>query len=380
MVDERVHRAEFAGNPVGTRSWRSSSSPIVELSAMTRTLKVALALILLCQTHLWAHPLDEATLQIDLAENQAKVVMRLPGEGLKFADDNGDGLIHIEEIRAHRRELKKELRERFQLLGDGVPGRIVLVPAGDVPSQSHIELALQVQWHRPPSELDIHFSKFDWSYEDPPSCLGTLVGGGFAESFIFDQEHTEFKVAHEASVTSVGSFVKLGLKHILEGYDHLLFVLTLLLAGGGLWEVFKMVTSFTVAHSLTLGLAVLGYINLPGFIVEPIIALSIVYAAAENWRQPEPEKRWILAGAFGLIHGLGFAGILADLNLSGVGALKPLLGFNLGVEIGQILVVVLLYPVLSAVVNTKNWRKIQLGGSAICAAVGLYWVVQRVFG
>ncbi len=347
---------------------------------MKKLLKPALLLLLLCLSSSWAHPLDEATLQVDLVENIAKVVLRLPGEGLKFADDNGDGLIHIDEIRAHRREIEKELRERFKLLGDGLPGKVLLVPAGDVPSQSHVEVAFEVQWAKPPTEIEIDYTKFDWAYQDPPSCLGTLVGGGFAESFIFDEQHTQYKVAQKASVTSVGSFFKLGLKHILEGYDHLLFLLTLLLAGGGLWEVVKMVTSFTVAHSLTLALAVLGFVNLPGSIVEPLIALSIVYAAAENWRQPEAERRWILAGTFGLIHGLGFAGILADLNLSGVGATRPLLGFNLGVEAGQILVVLLLYPVLSAVINTKNWRKVQLVGSGVCAALGAYWFVQRVFG
>ena len=178
----------------------------------------------------------------------------------------------------------------------------------------------------------------------------------------------------------MGSFFRLGLEHIITGYDHLLFLLTLLLAGGSLWVVTKMVTAFTLAHSLTLGLAVLGYLSLPGALVEPIIALSITWAAAENYRNPEPENRWILAGLFGLIHGLGFAGVLAELNLTGTSALNPLLGFNLGVEAGQMLGVVLVFPMLVAFRGHKHWRKIQLAGSAICGAMGLYWFLTRLFG
>ena len=134
-------------------------------------------------------------------------------------------------------------------------------------------------------------------------------------------------------------FLRLGVGHILTGYDHILFLMSLLVVGGGLRELWKIVTAFTLAHSVTLSLAVLNIVTLPSVWVERAIALSLIYVAVENIVRRRMNHRWQLTFAFGLIHGLGFAGILQELNVSTVNLPLVLTSFNLGVEIGQLVII-----------------------------------------
>ena len=154
--------------------------------------------------------------------------------------------------------------------------------------------------------------------------------------------------ARAAAPHTFRRFFLLGVGHILTGYDHLAFLLALLLAGGRLRSVAKIVTSFTAAHSVTLALATLNVVNLPPSIAEPMIAASIVYVGLENVLRPGARRRWLLTFAFGLIHGFGFATALRELGLGapGTGAAVPLLSFNLGVECGQLSVVAVVLPLV----------------------------------
>lgn len=180
--------------------------------------------------------------------------------------------------------------------------------------------------------------------------------------------------------TSFGRFLPLGIEHILFGYDHLLFLFALLLTVKNFGEIAKIVTSFTIAHSITLSLATLNIIRVSPGIVEPLIALSIVFVGLENLFRREQSGRWLLVYAFGLIHGFGFASALQEIGVgTGFGVALPLLSFNVGVEIGQIAVVLLLLPVL--------W-KLQKGtfylsrfvpiGSAVVTLAGIYWLIERI--
>jgi hypothetical protein len=147
--------------------------------------------------------------------------------------------------------------------------------------------------------------------------------------------------------SSAFAFLRLGVGHILTGYDHLLFLFALLLRGGRLRSLLGIVTAFTIAHSITLALAILGVVVIPPAIVEPVIALSIAYVALENIvRERASSGRWLVSFVFGLVHGFGFAGALLELGLPPGGILGSLLFFNLGVEAGQALVVAALFPAL----------------------------------
>jgi hydrogenase/urease accessory protein HupE len=182
---------------------------------------------------------------------------------------------------------------------------------------------------------------------------------------------------------SVARFLEMGIKHILNGYDHILFLLALLVVTRRFAPAVKIITSFTVAHSLSLGLATMNVLPLPGRIVEPLIAASIVYVGIENLIRGEQLKgRWLLAFAFGLIHGCGFASALRDLGvgMDGRGIALPLLSFNLGVELGQMGLAAVALPLFWQLRN----RPILISNcvpaaSIVVVLLGAYWFVERVW-
>lgn len=189
-------------------------------------------------------------------------------------------------------------------------------------------------------------------------------------------------------------FVGEGMRHISVGLDHLLFLASLLMVavwqrqgagwapraqGAAAWlEALRLVSAFTLAHSLTLGLAAAGVLAPPTRWVESLIALSVLLAALDNLRPFVPGPRWAMAGLFGLVHGFGFAGPLQDLGLRGFDLALPLLGFNLGVELGQLLLVALLLPLATWLRGAAFYRKGVVGaGSAAIALVALVWLAER---
>jgi hydrogenase/urease accessory protein HupE len=182
----------------------------------------------------------------------------------------------------------------------------------------------------------------------------------------------------------VRSFVKEGVGHIFLGLDHICFVVGLLLLGGTLRQLLKVVTSFTLAHSITLCLAATGVWTPPGRLIEPLIALSIVAIGLDNLlsKPGERDVRAALALLFGLIHGFGFAGALADLGLPRQHLPLALGAFNVGVETGQATIVLLLAPVLSYL--GRRWpkarRKVLIGGSVALSMLGSLWFVERILG
>ena len=180
-------------------------------------------------------------------------------------------------------------------------------------------------------------------------------------------------------------FLRLGVEHILSGADHLLFLLALLVVCRRFRTVAILVTCFSVAHSLTLLLATSGVLQLSPRVIEPLIALTIVLVGLENlYLGEEPEGRWVTRWlatfAFGLIHGLGFAGALQKLGLGtrGTSLLSPLLAFNLGVELGQLAVACVVLAALVWLRRHPRWSKIPRIVSVGIIAVGLFWLVQRL--
>lgn len=182
------------------------------------------------------------------------------------------------------------------------------------------------------------------------------------------------------------TYLQLGIEHILTGIDHLLFVLALLIITGPTWQLVKTVTAFTVAHSITLALATLGFVHVPSRPVEAVIALSIVFVAAEILRMRRGQAGlaarapWIVAFTFGLLHGFGFAGALSEVGLPEGHIPVALFFFNVGVEIGQLLFV---GAVLTLVFALKRIRSVYPGWTELIPAytigtVAMFWVIQRV--
>ncbi|WP_168412981.1 HupE/UreJ family protein [Bacillus salacetis] len=181
--------------------------------------------------------------------------------------------------------------------------------------------------------------------------------------------------------TGFADYLVLGMKHIWGGIDHLLFIVGLLLMRASVKDYVKILTAFTLGHSLTLGLAAMKILIIPPSIIEPLIALSIVYVAVENiWARKRGEEglkwRWLVVLLFGFIHGFGFADFLAG-KLEGSFAM-PLFSFNLGVEIGQIAVLSVLFPVICYMRKLRYQTQIMYSASALVSLCGLYWLIERI--
>lgn len=176
-------------------------------------------------------------------------------------------------------------------------------------------------------------------------------------------------------MNTMWEYLKLGVEHIWTGYDHLLFVAALVLLKQPLMNYIKILTAFTLGHSITLAIAALDILRLPASIIEPLIALSIVYVAIENIWIKKLKWRWLLALGFGLIHGFGFAQVLQ--GTLGDYYILSLFSFNLGVEIGQLIVAAVLLPLLILVSRRKWYRQAAYSVSGVIAVIGLYWLIER---
>jgi hydrogenase/urease accessory protein HupE len=174
------------------------------------------------------------------------------------------------------------------------------------------------------------------------------------------------------------TYFVLGVKHILEGYDHLLFLFSLLLVSATIGSSVKLVTGFTIAHSITLLLTASGYLPVTPAWVETFIAASICYVAIENMVRKNMNNRWVVTFLFGLVHGMGFAGALSETGLPTVHFIKSLLSFNLGIEFGQVGIIFVVLPLLLTL-RQYNWFPRLCGGlSCVILLIACYWLVERV--
>ncbi|MEO5929383.1 MAG: HupE/UreJ family protein [Candidatus Kapaibacterium sp.] len=179
------------------------------------------------------------------------------------------------------------------------------------------------------------------------------------------------------------AFLKIGFEHIIGGYDHLLFLIALVIVTRTWRSLLSVISAFTIAHSTTLILSALGIISLAPIITESLIAASITYVAIENIVRKNYEGRWIIAGMFGLIHGAGFSGHLTNIlknSLEGGAIWSPLIGFNVGIELGQMLVISLLYPFIWWMRKAGKEEVLIPEISRVIAAIGGVLVVGRIFG
>ncbi len=210
--------------------------------------------------------------------------------------------------------------------------------------------------------------KFLWKGDENP-----VIFSRFEPDYLFD---TGYRVP---ALEQFREYLWLGMTHIFLGYDHVMFLIALLFVKH-FRELVKIITAFSVAHTLTLALAALGVVALPSRLVESAIAASIIYVAAENiWADPEQTHRWKLTFAFGLVHGFGFASVLRELGLPSEGVVRSLLAFNLGVELGQLIIAAACWPVLLWVGRQPWANRVRVVTSALLLACGAAWLVERAF-
>ncbi|WP_422002164.1 HupE/UreJ family protein [Reyranella sp.] len=270
---------------------------------------------------------------------------------------------------------------RFSIGGEAcAPGPIAVRGAGTGDGKVVLDMALSCpkasgplvivdDW---PEVLGAHFQ----------TVLSLRVAGRPSHEFVFVEDRRRATVdlaGADAAPSGFPGFVALGVEHIVGGIDHLLFLLALLAVVRSVWQTVKIVTAFTLAHSVTLSLAALGLVEVPSAIVEPLIAASIVWVALENLFAPQTVgRRWLVAALFGLVHGLGFASALTDLDLSRAAMVQALLGFNIGVELGQLAFVAVVLPPLAWASRPGRLARLPQALSAVVAVMGAVWLVERV--
>ena len=314
-------------------------------------------------------------------------------------DANSDGEITWGELRTRHADIASYVLARLAILGDGKPCSIR--PSAHLVDEhsdgAYEVLRFEAECEGASDSLQVRYQLFfdlDATHKgllrlETPQ--GTLTG-------VFSQERPvqQFELKHASGLAQFFSFGREGVWHIWIGIDHILFILSLLLPSvlvigarasrwepvrafaPAFWDVFRVVTSFTVAHSITLSLAALSVISLPSRLVESTIAASVALAALNNLRPVVTSRRWVVAFAFGLIHGFGFASVLTDLGLPRGSLLLALVGFNLGVEAGQLAIVSAFLPL--AYTLRASWiyqRLLMTGGSLVVTAIALVWLIER---
>ena len=306
-----------------------------------------------------------------------------------LADETGIG----RSSRPDYQPLLRAISEQIQLSNNGQPcqaGPGQIAPAATASASISITALVDFVCAEEVQTLKI-YDQLPAVLGDQLHTLARIEWSEGAQQFVFSSETPEFSLTVNAASPAIsatletqgaGYFFTLGITHILTGYDHLLFLLALLLGGGGLLTLLKIVTAFTVAHSITLAMAVLGVVNLPSHWVEAAIAASIAFVAAENLLARRAiTQRWIISFLFGLVHGFGFSSILRELGLPQDNLLLALLNFNLGVETGQaavVIAVVLVISLLSKVSADATKHRYSTALSSFVLAIGLGLFVERL--
>jgi hydrogenase/urease accessory protein HupE len=273
---------------------------------------------------------------------------------------------------------------RLQIAGDGRPLSGDWLQPEILPERQSIRFHLRYAVPAMPGVVAVSTVMFPY---DPvhQTFVNVYEADTLTSQIILDINHTNteyFAGTRQGVFAVVRKFIPAGIHHILIGPDHLLFLVGLLLLGGSIQRLAMVVTSFTIAHSVTLSLAALNLVTPPARIIEPAIALSIVYVGADNLlaRGGRDVRAWI-AFAFGFIHGFGFANVLREMELPGRALGWSLFSFNFGVEIGQLLVVVTVAVLFAVLRSRSEWarRRLVFAGSIVVIAAGAFWFIQRVF-
>jgi hypothetical protein len=344
----------------------------------------ALAL-LLCSSAALAHDADVIYVQLQPVDGGVAEVATLTAQTLALlapVDADRDGLVTPAELEARRDGIEAGVWAQMPLQSGGAPCKLA-PPSEAVLHATFVELRARFECPAP-GELKQNFQVLSVLPGGYRVVLGSRLKGEAGQQFAEGHRQTVIVGAEPPSrVSSFFGWLHLGVFHVLSGLDHVAFLIALLLVGGSVRRLLLLVTAFTVAHSITLGAAALEVIPLGESAVrwvEAAIALSIIWVAAENLILKTHRHRPVLTFVFGLVHGFGFAAVLRDYGLA-EGVATGLLGFNLGVEVGQGALVLALYPLVRWLHRRPRVAQITVKvASAAIGVVGAWWLVERVAG
>jgi len=364
--------------------------------------RLVLVLCMLCASVAQAHKPSDSYLALTVAGSDVTGQWDIALRDLDVAiglDQDGNGELTWDEVRARHDAIAAYVLARLKLSSGGAacPLKVTQHLLDNHSDGAYAVLRLQASCAAGVTLLDADY-RLLFDIDPQHKGLLRLTSEGQTSTAIFtpDSPVQQLHVADASRWRQFADYVKHGVWHIWIGFDHILFLLSLLLPAVLLYtasgwqgrdtfrssfiEVLKVVTAFTLAHSVTLTLAAMGVIALPSRVVEAAIAASVVLAALNNIWPVFERRRAVVAFVFGLIHGFGFASVLLDLGLPKTSLLLSLVGFNFGVELGQLAIVAVFLPLAFAARRTVAYRKVVLlGGSVLITLIALVWLCERVF-
>ncbi len=333
-----------------------------------------------------AHPAPFSFVDISIRNGAVDVtaVVHIWDVAHEYGIENPNDLLDQGLVDERVSRLGALLNERLTLSVDGRP---VVLRDWSVPEllaeRQAVRVRAQGELDQAPGRLELSAELFP--YDPNHQTFLNFYESDLTAQAILGSDDTSYEYfvgSRQGRWAVVQKFVPAGVHHILIGPDHLMFLIGLLLLGGSAKQLLAVVTAFTLAHSITLSLAVLNVVTPPGRLVEPIIALSIVYVGVDNLmsRGGKDVRVWI-AMIFGLIHGFGFASVLREMGLPSGALGWSLFSFNLGVEFGQLAVVLAVAVMLSAIRarSAVVGERVVVAGSIVVIAAGAFWFVERVF-
>lgn len=367
---------------------------------MTRVLLVLACLLL--STSAWAHKPSDSYLSLTIHDNAIAgrwdIALRDLNDAIGLDGDN-DGAITWGEVRAKQLEIGAYARSRLILTSEGraCPIQPSAHLIDDHTDGAYAVFLFTALCPGPIERLQADY-RLLFDVDAQHKGLLRLTQGTHTMTAIFSQESPiqQFTIDDVSLWWQVRQYVHEGMWHIWLGFDHVLFLLALLLPAvltrtadrwnaivnfsAAFWEVLSIVTAFTLAHSVTLSLATLGMVTLPSRLVESAIAASVIVAGLSNLYPKLVGRRWVVAFLFGLIHGFGFAGVLADLGLPREALVLSLVSFNVGVEIGQLAIVAGFLPLAYFLRHTWTYQRVVVvTGSLAIAGIALLWLIERAF-
>lgn len=352
------------------------------------------ALLLLLAPHAaWAHDVSLGQSKIqqegrdvryELAVEYDELAKRV---GIRPSPPETTDALREAALRQRRAALAAHLEDQVRVLqgGESCAPRLGTVEVEPFEKKSYAILSSTYRCPGDTGELEVRYDLLlDEISDAERSSHANVVDydlGGETGRFLFEPGQQTLAAGRgEPALAASGRFVSLGFEHILSGLDHVLFVLALLIGAGNARTILKVATAFTVAHSLTLVAAATGWVVVPPSVVEPAIALSIVVVAVQNILQRQPRHRLVVVFAFGLLHGLGFASGLSFGEEVSWRLITSLLAFNVGIEVGQVAVILLAVPFLLLVRHRRWSRPVQWTASGAIAGCGVFWAIGRLAG
>ena len=361
---------------------------------MKAAILVALIFFLGCSIAAQAHQINLTNARlVVLPDRTVDVEIAMKGSdadrvaGTKVFDD-ATGLVQPAALAAASASIGAYIARHTAVLGkDGAscrPGAAKVAPDGD-------GVVVRIPWFCAGIADPLRYRSTVLTDVSPDARQVVLIGAGpDAAQDLLDASRTEtmLTAAPPTLLQVIGRYTEAGIEHIFLGYDHIAFLAAVVLWARRLWPVVKVVTAFTIAHSITLSLAALDIVRIPSSIIEPAIAASIVYVAAENFLSRDIDRRWRDTFCFGLIHGFGFASALQEFGLPRSALVPALASFNIGVEIGQIAIVSLVVPALLAMDRLLAPSRRAAAEpirpafavyaiSAVIIGLGTYWFLAR---